>query len=224
MNGWTEFFFAIYPYICVTLLVAGLLFRYMATPEEWNARSSELFESKALRIGSPVFHYAILLSFLGHVGGLLTPDWVMRLLRVPTQVHLEIALLTGQVLAPLVIAGLGILLWRRLTNDHIFATTLPMDIVVVVFILINAFTGLYQAYVAQFSVFTTVGPWLRGLVGFSPEVSLMTDVPVFMRLHVLSGFAIFAMLPFSRLVHIFSVPVTYALRPFIVFRRRYGGL
>ncbi|MEG2140479.1 MAG: respiratory nitrate reductase subunit gamma [Bilophila sp.] len=218
------FFFAIYPYICVTLLVLGVLFRYVATPEAWNARSSEVFERKALRIGSPIFHYAILLSFLGHVGGLLTPDWVMRLLHVPTEVHLEVALITGQVLAPLVIVGLGILLWRRLTNCRVFATTEPMDIVIVVFILINACTGLYQAYVSQFSVFTTIGPWLRGAVLFSPDVALMLPVPFFMQLHVVSGFAIFAMLPFSRLVHILSVPVTYAVRPFIVFRRRYGGI
>src|SRR3712207_5231503 len=34
----------------------------------WTTRSSQLYESRLLRIGSPLFHFGILLVLLGHVG------------------------------------------------------------------------------------------------------------------------------------------------------------
>ena len=102
--------------------------------------------------------------------------------------------------------------------------TLLFAVLVVVLILINGCTGFYQAYVAHFPVFVTVGPWLRSLVVFRPDVVLMETVPLFLQIHVVSAFTLFALIPFSRLVHIFSVPVTYALRPFQIYRRRYAGL
>lgn len=224
MSGWSQFFFVLYPYICISIMLLALAFRYVYRPGEWNARSSEIFERKSLRIGSLIFHYAILFSFFGHVFGLLTPDALMRALHIPTAVHLEVALVAGQIFAPLVIIGLAILLWRRLSNRKVYATTLPTDLIIIALILLNAFTGMYQAYVAHFSVFTTIGPWLRSLIIFQPEPALMLTVPAFMQVHVVSAFTLFALLPFSRLVHIFSVPVTYTLRPFIVYRRRYDGL
>ena len=224
MNGWIRFFFVIYPYICVTVMILGLMFRYVATPGEWNARSSELFERRALRVGSFLFHYAIILSFFGHVFGLLTPEWLMSGIGFSNSLHLKVATLAGKILAPCVIAGLGILLWRRLANPEVRATTVPMDIVVMLFIMINAVTGMYQSWAARFGVFTTIGPWLRGLAGFNPDPELMVSVPLFLKIHALSGFTLFALIPFSRLVHFFSVPLTYLVRPFILYRSRYGNL
>ena len=190
----------------------------MTAPGGWNARSSEIFEKTWLRRGSIIFHYAIILSFFGHIVGLLTPDSVMHALRISMEAHTVVAVGMGMILAPLVVAGLGILLWRRITDEHVRATTVPMDV------LVNGCTGLYQAYVAHFPVFVTVGPWLRGLVAFRPEAVLMESVPLFLQIHVVSAFTLFALMPFSRLVHIFSVPVTYVLRPFQIYRRRYAGL
>ena len=174
-----HFFFAYYPYICITLLLAGLAFRYVTDPGDWNARSSEIFEKTWLRRGSIIFHYAIILSFFGHIVGLLTPDSVMHALRISMEAHTVVAVGMGMILAPLVVVGLGILLWRRITNEHVWATTVPMDVLVVLLILINGCTGFYQAYVAHFPVFVTVGPWLRSLVVFRPDVVLMETVPLF---------------------------------------------
>ena len=202
----------------------GNAFRYVTDPGDWNARSSEIFEKTWLRRGSIIFHYAIILSFFGHIVGLLTPDSVMHALRISMEAHTVVAVGMGMILAPLVVVGLGILLWRRITKEHVWATTVPMDVLVVLLILINGCTGFYQAYVAHFPVFVTVGPWLRSLVVFRPDVVLMETVPLFLQIHVVSAFTLFALIPFSRLVHIFSVPVTYALRPFQIYRRRYAGL
>ena len=135
-----HFFFAYYPYICITLLLAGLAFRYVTAPGDWNARSSEIFEKTWLRRGSIIFHYAIILSFFGHIVGLLTPDSVMHALRISIEAHTVVAVGMGMILAPLVVVGLGILLWRRITNEHVWATTVPMDVLVVLLILINGWT------------------------------------------------------------------------------------
>lgn len=221
MNSW---FFGIYPYMALSVMVVGLVFRYVATPGQWNARSSEIFERTTLRIGSPIFHFAILLSLFGHVGGLLPPEKLLSAVGLSPDVHLAIASFMGKFLAPLVMIGLGLLLYRRLTVPMVRATTVPMDIVVVALILFNACTGFYQAFIAHYGVFTTVAPWLRSVLLLSPDVSLMVPVPLFMKLHVISALTIFALLPFSRLVHLFSAPFTYVIRPFVVYRKRYENL
>ena len=63
------FFFGVYPYICLVIMTLGLGIRYVGTPGEWNARSSNLFAKKSLLTGSFIFHYTIILVFFGHVVG-----------------------------------------------------------------------------------------------------------------------------------------------------------
>lgn len=213
--------FGVYPYVCLTLFTAGLIFRYVATPGEWNARSSNLFAKKSLVAGSFLFHYAIIFTFFGHVAGLLLPVALLRMVDFTGQVHFEVATWFGRLLAPCVFAGAGILLLRRLCSRNVWASTVPMDIVVLLFILLQACTGGYQDYTAHEDVLPIIGAWARGVITCQPEPSLMAGVPWFMQLHVVSGLAIFAMVPFSRLVHFMSLPLTWFARPLILYRRRY---
>lgn len=216
--------FGVYPYICLTLFTAGLIFRFMATPGEWNARSSNLFAKKSLVAGSFLFHYAIIFTFFGHVVGLLLPLALLKLVGFAGQVHFEVATWCGRILAPCVFAGAGILLLRRILSPNVRASTVPMDVVVLIFILLQACTGGYQDFTAHEDVLPIIGAWARGIVTCQPQPTLMGEVPWFMQMHVLCGLAIFAMIPFSRLVHFFSLPVTWFARPFIVYRRRYDNL
>ena len=66
----------------------------------------------------------------------------------------------------------------------------------------------------------SISPWLRGVLTFRPDASLMADVPLAFQLHVIAAFLLFAVWPFTRLVHFFSAPVAYPTRPYIVYRRR----
>ena len=212
------------PYVCLTLCTAGLIFRYMATTGEWNARSSNLFAKKSLVAGSFLFHYAIIFTFFGHVAGLLLPVALLKMVGFAGEVHFEVATWFGRLLAPCVFAGAGILLLRRLFNRNVWASTVPMDIVVLLFILLQACTGGYQDFTAREDVLPVIGAWARGVITWQPDPALMREVPWFMKLHVVSGLAIFAMVPFSRLVHFFSLPLTWFARPFILYRRRYENL
>lgn len=224
MNGWSAFFFGVYPYICLTVFVCGLVFRYMADPGQWNARSSEIFERKQLRIGSMLFHYGILFSLGGHVVGLLVPAVVLTFFGVSEQLHTEVAGFAGRIIVPLVLAGLGLLLWRRHKNPLVKATTSHMDLVVLWLILLNALTGGYQAYTETFPALTTIGPWIRSVLIWQPQPSIMAGVPFFLQFHVFCGLTIFAIAPFSRLVHLFSAPWSYVAHPHLLYRRPHGNL
>src|SRR5690606_15695530 len=81
-------------------------------------------------------------------------------------------------------------------------------------------TVVHQVFGAGFHYRETISPWIRGILIFQPDVSLMEHVPILFQLHVLTAFALFALWPFTRLVHVFSAPVGYLFRPYIVYRSR----
>jgi nitrate reductase gamma subunit len=68
------FLWGVLPYLCIACLVGGTIWRYRYDKFGWTTRSSQLYESRLLRIGSPLFHFGILLVFFGHVGGLVIPE------------------------------------------------------------------------------------------------------------------------------------------------------
>lgn len=219
-----EFFFGVYPYICLTIFTVGLIARYWATPQEWNSRSSNLFAQKSLLTGSYIFHYAIIFVFFGHVIGLLIPQQILSDADFTPSVHTIVADIAGDIFAPCVFFGLAVLLWRRCASRQVWASTVWMDIVVILLIMWQACTGGFQDYVGHFNAFNSVAPWIRGVLCWQPDPSLMLNVPMYLKVHVVVAFLIFACVPFSRLVHFFSVPVTWFARPVTSYRRRYESL
>lgn len=67
------FLWVVFPYITLTIMVLGCLYRFMYRQKTWVAPSTEFLEKKWLRIGSPLFHYGILLAIIGHAMGLIIP-------------------------------------------------------------------------------------------------------------------------------------------------------
>lgn len=63
-----------------------------------------------------------------------------------------------------------------------------------------------------------VSRWFRQIFWFSPDPNLMAQAPIQFQVHALLAFLLFAMWPFTRLVHAFSVPLGYFTRPYIVYR------
>lgn len=218
------FFFGVYPYICLTLFTLGLIARYMATPGEWNARSSNLFAKKSLAVGSYIFHYGIIAAFFGHIIGLLIPPSVMAAFGISVSFHMALASFFGKIIAPCVAVGLCVLLWRRFANRNVLQTTVVMDIVVVCLIILQAITGGCQDFGGTFNVFDTVGPWIRGVLLWQPDPSLMATVPGYLKTHVVCALTIFAMVPFSRLMHFISLPLLWFAHPVVQYRRRYENL
>ena len=68
------FLWVIVPYLCLTTFVVGHFWRYRYDKFGWTTRSSQLYENKLLRIGSPLFHFGMLGVVGGHIIGLLVPQ------------------------------------------------------------------------------------------------------------------------------------------------------
>lgn len=62
------------PYVVLAILIGGTIWRYKYDRFGWTTRSSQLYESRILRIASPVFHFGLLVVVIGHVVGLLIPE------------------------------------------------------------------------------------------------------------------------------------------------------
>ena len=68
-----QFFFGYYPYICLAVFVIGTVLRFEHGQYSWRSGSSQLLRRKQLVVGSILFHVGILIIFVGHFVGLLTP-------------------------------------------------------------------------------------------------------------------------------------------------------
>ena len=212
--------FLVFPYLALTTFVVGHTYRYIVDPFNWNAKSSEFLEKKTLYSGITIFHWGILLTLIGHAGGLLIPQTLFDMAGIDGQTHTQIAYWSGLVAGAAAFVGSIWLLWRRVTVKRIHATTTLNDFVTLAGLVSVIGLGLYNVVFGHFYVLDTIAPWIRGIVFFQPNPELMSGVPLSYKIHILSAFTLLGFSPFSRLVHIWSAPFTYPLRRYIVFRRK----
>ncbi|WP_433371842.1 respiratory nitrate reductase subunit gamma [Streptosporangium sp. CA-115845] len=212
------------PYAVVALLITGLIWRYRYDKFGWTTRSSELYESRLLRFGSPIFHIGLLCVLAGHLLGLFVPQSWTDAIGFDENDYHTMALWLGVVAGVLTFGGLVLLIWRRRTTGPVFLATTLNDKVMYVFLVgalgLGLSTTLINASGLGYNYRTDIAPWVRSLFVFQPEVSLMAGTPVEYRIHAVSGLLLFAILPFTRLVHAFTAPVQYLFRPYIVYRAR----
>lgn len=225
MNFWNQFLWIIYPYLMLTTFLVVHIYRYNTDQLAWTAKSSEFLEKKSLMWGSMMFHIGIVLVFFGHVGGLMIPKTVMESLGVSEHLYHMGAVYGGGLAGIMTLAGITILFLRRINVKRVRATSSASDFLVAILLLVNVAMGVYNTlgynlFVGGFDYRETIAPWLRGLITFRPDASLMADVPLFFQLHVILSFAVFGIWPFTRLVHVWSVPLAYFKRSYIVYRSR----
>ncbi|MEO6201312.1 MAG: respiratory nitrate reductase subunit gamma [Cryobacterium sp.] len=225
MNTWDILLWVAFPYAAMAVFVVGHILRYRYDQFGWTSRSSQTYENKLLRWGSPMFHYGILLVFGGHVVGLLIPKEWLEFFGVTEPLYHLGATSLGSIAALLTIAGMTLLLIRRRLTPRVMLATTVMDktmyaLLVAVIGFGTVATVLFQVLGAGYDYRGTISPWIRGLLVLQPDPSLMANVPLFFQLHVLSATALFLLWPFTRLVHVFSAPLGYLVRPYIVYRSR----
>ncbi len=118
-----EFLWVVVPYICLTAFVVGHFWRYRYDKFGWTTRSSQLYEDRLLRIGSPLFHFGILAVFLGHVMGLGVPKSWTEAVGVSEDLYHFMAVSVGAVAGFSTLVGLAILIYRRRTVGPVFSAT-----------------------------------------------------------------------------------------------------
>ena len=219
------------PYVCVVAFAVGMVWRYRYDKYGWTTRSSQMYESRLLRIGSPLFHFGILMALGGHVIGLLIPEGWTSAVGISEQLYHVVAVTFGVIAAVMVVAGLTILIYRRRTVGRVFTVTTRMDKLMYVMlgavVLLGAFNtvainllNITGAYPGGYNYRETVSVWFRSLFVFNPDAIGMTEAPPSFQLHAVVAMFLFAIIPFTRLVHIFSAPVGYLSRPYLICRSR----
>ena len=218
------FLWVIIPYICLTVFVVGHFWRYRYDKFGWTTRSSQLYEDRLLRWGSPLFHFGILFVFLGHVMGLGVPKPWTEAVGISEGMYHFMAVSLGALAGFGTIVGMIILIYRRRTVGPVFSATTPMDKVMYFFLALVIVLGLWNTVASNilghFDYRESVSVWFRGIFYFDLKPELMAEAPIGFRAHALTAFILFALWPFTRLVHVFSAPLGYLTRPYIVYRSR----
>ncbi len=212
------------PYLVLVLLIAGTAWRYHYDRFGFTTRSSQLHEHRLLRVGSPLFHYGLLFVIAGHVMGLLVPESVTEQLRVRETLYHASALLVGGTAGLAAVAGLAVLLYRRLLTPAVRAATSRSDTVVYPVLATVLLAGLAATATTvahhPYDYRRGVSVWFRSLFELDPDAPAMAHAPLVYQVHALLGLALFALWPFSRLVHALTAPVGYLVRPYVVYRSR----
>ena len=214
------FFWVIFPYIAITIFFIGNAYRYLTDQYSWTSKSSEILEKDTLRTASMLFHYGIILAFIGHIIGIVIPKSWTEELGISEGAYHMLALVGGTLAGVMVVLGLILFIYRRLTNPRVKAITTTMDWVVLILLLAITSLGLINTLSVQYDYRETVAPWFRSLWTFTPDFTLMEDVPFLLKLHIFLAFVLVAIFPFTRLVHILSIPFSYIFRKPIIYRER----
>ena len=219
------FVWLVLPYVSVTVFVVGHWWRYRRDQFGWTSRSTQLLESRLLAWGSTLFHYGALAAIAGHVLGILVPARATAAVGISENAYHHLAGIAGGIAGLVCLIGFGILAFRRTTVGRVRLTTSTSD--VIVFVLLAALIVLGEAQTLGYNVFgsgydyrATVAPWFRSL-WYDPQPSLMADAPIAYQVHAALPWLLYAVWPFSRLVHVWSYPLQYLGRPYILYRRRY---
>lgn len=217
------------PYVVLVVLFGGILWRHHYDRFGWTTRSSQLYESRLLRWGSPIFHFGLIVVIIGHLVGLLIPASWTRGIGVSDGTYHAWALILGGIAGIATVVGIVLLVWRRRTVGPVFTATTVNDKAMYLVLSAAIVAGLATTLLSTIDHIRgvpgvdyrlTVSQWFRSIWILQPDVTAMAAASPDFKVHVLIGMALFALFPFTRLVHALSAPVKYPFRPYIVYRSR----
>lgn len=209
-----QILFGWYPYLCLIVFLVGSLLRFDREQYTWRSGSSQLLRRKQLMWGSNLFHVGILIIFLGHFVGLLTPIAVFDFLGISHGFKQMMAIVVGGIAGIACFIGTTLLVHRRLFDALIRNTSSFGDIAILLLLYVQLMLGLATIPVSlqhldgqEMVKFMT---WAQGILTLRPDVaSLIADANPIFKLHLFLGMTIFLVFPFTRLVHVWSAPIWY---------------
>jgi nitrate reductase gamma subunit len=207
--------FVIFPYAAVLLAVAGSLYRYFTNRFSFSSLSSQFLESENLFWGSTLWHYGVVPTLLIHLGGFVIPRVMALMHSTPDLLYLTELL--GKVFGLMALAGLIILIVRRLRASRVRVVTTPVDWIVLALLFNQILLGMWTAFFYRWGAawfIHTATPWVVSLASFHPAPEFVSALPLVPKLHFLNATLLIALFPFSRLVHMLSFPLTYLWRRF----------
>jgi nitrate reductase gamma subunit len=212
--NWNTLLFGVFPYIALTLAVGVTAYRMVYRPFSVSAQSSQLLEQKRLFFGSVAMHWGLVIVLLGHLVALLLPKGLLLWNAVPLRLYLlEI---TGLGLGLWALFGTYVLFARRVAVARVRAASTSMDYLVLVVIFVSVLSGILTALLYRYGSYwfpAVMTPYLWSILTLQPRPELIADLPFWTQLHVFNFWVFLAVFPFSRLVHIITVPLGYVIRP-----------
>jgi len=215
-NYINQFFFGIYPYIALTVFFVGSLLRYDRDQYTWKASSSQLLSKKDMRLGSNLFHIGIIALFFGHLLGLLTPHWAYEAMLSAGTKQL-LAMTAGGIFGLICLAGMLLLIRRRIRDARIRATSQATDLPILLILFVQLVLGLltipFSAQHPDGSSMLALANWAQHVVTFQGDAAAFVAGEAFIfKIHLVLGLTIFLVFPFTRLVHVWSAPIQYLAR------------
>ena len=160
--------FGWYPYFCLTVFLLGSLLRFDREQYTWRSGSSQLLRRRQLTWGSNLFHVGILVIFLGHFGGLLTPIWIFEALGISHTFKQWMAISVGGVSGVMCFIGITLLVHRRLFDARIRTTSSFGDIAILLLLYAQLTLGLATIYISlqhlDGHVMVTFMTWAQGIL------------------------------------------------------------
>lgn len=202
-----------FPYVACTLLVLVAISRYLNKPFSVSSLSSQFLESRKHFWGLVPFHYGMLWVLALHLLALLIPQGIMLWNGAPLRLWaLEVS---GFAAAILAIAGLATIMVRRSDTERVRVVTSKFDWVLYAILTFQIISGLVIAvrypWGSEWGVSMLV-PYLYSLGSFHPDLTNLVNLPLLVKAHVLNAFLFLALVPFTRMMHVFVVPLPYLWR------------
>lgn len=219
--------FGIFPYVCLSIFFIGSWVRFDREQYGWTSASSQLLSTAGMRLSSNLFHIGVIGIFCGHLVGLLAPYAIWGTIGLSSLGKQSIAMYGGGFLGILCMIGGLMLMWRRLTNPRVRATSRTSDIVILAWVLITlgfglatTFTTAHHAAEGSADTMMALAQWAKSIVLFSPKPELVANVETVFQLHLVFGMTLFLLFPFTRLVHVWSAPFGYLARSYQIVRTK----
>jgi nitrate reductase gamma subunit len=210
--------FGWYPYLCLTVFLLGSLLRFDREQYTWKTGSSQLLRKRQLRWGSNLFHVGILTILAGHFVGLLTPIAVFDGLGISHGFKQGLAIGVGGLAGGICFIGIALLAHRRLFDARIRATSSFGDIAILLLIWLQLTLGLCTIFISLGHLdgheMVKFMNWAQGIATLQPSAAAyVVDVHPLFKAHLFLGLSLLLLFPFTRLVHIWSAPIGYLVRP-----------
>jgi len=226
MNSLDYALFGIYPYIAFAIFLVGSLLRFDRDQYSWKSDSSQLLRAGSLRWGSNLFHVGVLFLLAGHTMGMLTPHFIYEHFISAGDKQL-MAMISGGIAGLLGFVGVSILLHRRLSDERIRINSKPSDILLLVLLWIQLALGLATVPLSgqhlDGGMMMKLAEWAQRIVTFrGGAVELLADASWVFKAHMFLGMSLFVLVPFTRLVHVWSGfgTLAYLIRPYQLVRSR----
>lgn len=220
----------VYPYVSLAVFLFGSWLRFAGEQHFSWSDSGPFLRRQQLSRGAILFHGGILILFLGHIIGLLTPIRVFESAGMSHNFKQWMAIVIGGTAGTMCLIGITLVLHRRLFDARIRANSSCGDNAILLLIGVQLVLGLGTiavAFIEHVDGCATLNfmTWAQDILTLRPVVAVaqVAHAPLIFKLHMINGMTIFLVLPFTRLVNIWSVPVGYLGRRGATLRPEAAG-